>query len=64
MGEGFGCPSSVTELVVERKCVKVTMAWPPLEVPGWAPLDDLGSVADCWEEGSGDAMARRDLVDW
>ena len=64
MGAGFGWKSRVNELVLERKCVRGTMVWPPLEVPGRAPLDRLGRGTDCWEEGSGDAMTRRDLVDW
>ncbi len=49
-----------------EKCVRVPREWPPLEVPGRAPLEGLGlgCGTDCWEAGSGGAMIQRDLVDW
>ncbi len=53
-------------LVLARKCVRVPREWPPLEVPGQAPLDglELGCGTDCWEAGSGGAMIQRDPIDW
>ena len=63
MDEGSGRLRQVNELVLERQFVRGTLEWPPLESPGWAPLDIPGNVTECWRGGSGAAMTLRDLVD-
>ncbi len=53
IGEHVGWQRPETEeeiyLVLARKCVRVPREWPPLEVPGRAPLDGpgLGCRTDC-----------------